>query len=84
MWRPSVLVIAAAAFVLVPVPAHSRTRDPWAGKRVITKYGTVPKVGDRVVDDGRRSLNQARGQDKAVFRAASLSPVSRPMLSDRW
>lgn len=68
MWRPGVwLFIASAALLLVAVPARSETKDQWVGQRVLTKDGTVLKVGGRVVDDGRRSLNQGRGQDKAVF-----------------
>jgi tetratricopeptide (TPR) repeat protein len=69
MWRPEVLILAvAAAFVVAEVPARAQANEPWVGRRVITKYGAVLKVGERVVDDGRRGLYQARGLDKAVFR----------------
>ena len=77
MWRPEVLGLAAvAALVLGPLPARPQSGDPWVNRRVIAKYGSVLKVGGRVVDDGKRGLNQARGMDKAVFRVYRVAQAS--------
>ncbi len=77
MWRPEVLGLTAVAVLLLGShPVRSQTSDPWVGRRVITKYGSVLKIGGRVVDDGKRSLNQARGLDKAVFRVYRVGQTS--------
>lgn len=71
MWRPELLVLVAGAALFLragPAPALSQTKDPWVGRRVITKDGSVLKVGERVIDDGRRRLNPTRTHDKAVHR----------------
>jgi len=69
MWHPNILVMGAlAALFPGPVGDSAGNDAPSAGRRVITKYGVVLKVGGKVVDDGKRTLNQARGIDKAVFK----------------
>lgn len=69
MWHPKVFPFAVVAILFLgPVTARSENDALWVSRRVITKYGAVLKIGGRVVDDGKRSLNQSRGLDKAVFR----------------
>jgi tetratricopeptide (TPR) repeat protein len=53
----------------------------WVGKRVITKHGTVLKVGKAVVDDAKRSTDLAiSGHDRGVFRVYRVERVNWPWL----
>ena len=46
------LVVALLSAAQVP----AQEAESWVGKRVITRFGTVLRVGNRVVDDeGKRS-----------------------------
>ena len=47
------LLSPAASTAQGPAP------DPWIGQRVITRSGTVLKVGSRVVDDEKRTATRA-------------------------
>jgi tetratricopeptide (TPR) repeat protein len=68
------------ALLLSPTIGRGQTqtkdKDHWIGRRVILRYGTVLKVGDTVVDDGRRALHQSRGHDKSVFRIYRVREVN--------
>src|SRR5439155_6778035 len=49
--------------------AHAQAKDPWIGKRVFTKYGTVLKVENQVVDDeGRTADFKASGKARGISR----------------
>lgn len=52
----------------------------WVGRRVIVKYGTVLQVDGKVVDDGGRKGNQARGREQATFRVYRVKQTSGPWL----
>lgn len=75
----------AVLVVLMLAPAqHSLARQPaennWIGKRVITQYGTVLQVGNRVVDDEDRGKNLARGKEGGAFRIYKVEQANGPWL----
>ena len=58
--RPaSLLIPLLTAALLAAAPPRD---EPWVGKRVVTNYGTVLKVGRQVVDDEGRGKYLARGE----------------------
>ncbi len=63
-----------------PAVAPAAEPDPWVGKRVITKYGTVLKVGKAVVDDADWGKNLARGKDQNVSRVYRVERTNGPWL----
>jgi tetratricopeptide (TPR) repeat protein len=55
--------------------------NPWIGKRIITRYGTVLRVGGQVVDDEKRSVNLAlSGRDRRAFRIYRVQQTKGPWL----
>ena len=64
------IVVAAAALVLATAQAHGQETADWIGQRVITKFGTVLKVGTRVVDreNVRRTAPGVHRRDFRVYR----------------
>ncbi|HWE37408.1 MAG TPA: tetratricopeptide repeat protein [Isosphaeraceae bacterium] len=71
-WRWAFAIGAALAAGLV---ATARAEDGWVGKRVITRYGTVLKVGKQVVDDEDRSRNLALGHERRISRIYRVERV---------
>jgi tetratricopeptide (TPR) repeat protein len=45
------VVLAAVVLAMVAVRARAQGNGGWVGERVITRYGTVLKVGRKIVDD---------------------------------
>ncbi|MBV8555854.1 MAG: tetratricopeptide repeat protein [Planctomycetaceae bacterium] len=62
------VIVFAAVLVMVPRLSRAQTGDSWLGKRVITRYGAVLRVGTQVVDDEDRGKNLARGKERNTFR----------------
>jgi tetratricopeptide (TPR) repeat protein len=60
--------------------AQTQAEIGWIGKRVITTYGTVLRVGDQVVDDAGRAKNLARGKEQQAFRIYRVEQVKGPWL----
>ena len=54
----------------------ARADDPWVGRRVITRYGAVLKVGRQVVDDEGRGRASSRGIDQRIFRVYRVEQVN--------
>jgi hypothetical protein len=71
-----------AALVLGTAAAAIAQGDGgWVGRRVITKYGTVLKVGNAVVDDEKRGTNLAvASRDRRDFRVYRVERLSGPWL----
>ncbi len=66
------LLIAVSASL-----AHAEDAPTWIGKRVITHYGTVLRVGNQVVDDAKRADNiAASGRDRNVFRVYRVEEIN--------
>ena len=61
---------AGLVFVLaIAGLAQAQAKDPWIGRRVFTKFGTILKVGGKVVDDEGRSKNiKISGVDRNEVR----------------
>jgi len=62
------VIVFAAVLVMVPRLSRAQTGDSWLGKRVITRYGAVLRVGTQVVDDEDRGKNLARRKERNTFR----------------
>lgn len=79
---PRILLLFALAITPSPVAAQDAgaEADSWVGKRVVTRYGTVLRVGDKVVDDGGRRENLGRGRDQVVFRVYKVDQANGPWL----
>ena len=76
MWR---------AFLLVALVFQSslfgQDYSGWIGKRVITRYGTVLRIGNTVVgDENRQKLTSASGKDSAEFFVYRIDQVNGPWL----
>ena len=56
--------------------AQQPAENSHVGKRVITQFGTVLKVGNQVVDDEGRSKELARGKNRRVFRTYTVEQVN--------
>jgi tetratricopeptide (TPR) repeat protein len=70
----------AVAFVIVAGIGHqAEGEDSWQGRRVITKFGTVLRVGKRVVDDEKREPD-ARGSERRLSRVYRVERVNGPWL----
>jgi tetratricopeptide (TPR) repeat protein len=70
-----VFLLATAQLATVGI-APAQDKGPWIGKRVFTKYGTVLKVGDQVVDDEGRSNNLTiSGHDRNICRVYRIEHV---------
>ncbi len=66
----------AAALTIVGL-ANAQTKDPWIGKRVITHYGTVLRVGNQVVDDETRGTHlNVSGRDRKLVRVYRVEQVN--------
>ena len=66
----------AMLWLLLPLTASGQTTSPWIGRRVIIEIETVPKLGNQVDYDEKRSTNLAlSGKDKAVFRIYRVEHV---------
>ena len=49
--------------------ANAQVKDPWIGSRVFTRFGTVLKVGNQVVDDeGRAAHFRVSGKARSISR----------------
>jgi tetratricopeptide (TPR) repeat protein len=67
--------------VFVALATNARAGDDWMGRRVITHYGTVLKVGRAVVDDAKRGQNLAvSGREKREVRVYRVRAVNGPWL----
>ncbi|MGO8903968.1 MAG: hypothetical protein ACLQU5_37385 [Isosphaeraceae bacterium] len=56
--------------------AQQPAENSHVGKRVITQFGTVLKVGNHVVDDEGRGKELARGKNQNVFRTYTIEQVN--------
>jgi len=56
--------------------AQQPAENSHVGKRVITQFGTVLKVGNQVVDDEGRSKELARGKNQSVFRTYKVEQAN--------
>ena len=56
--------------------AQQPAENSHVGKRVITQFGTVLKVGNQVVDDEGRGKALARGKNQRVFRTYTVEQVN--------
>jgi len=56
--------------------AQQPAENSHVGKRVITQFGTVLKVGNQVVDDEGRGKELARGKNQNVFRTYTIEQVN--------
>jgi tetratricopeptide (TPR) repeat protein len=78
-WAMRYLTIIVPAIVVLPLglsAAVSQQAGGWVGQRVITKAGTVLKVGNQVVDDAGRSKNLTMsGYDRNAFRIYRVEHV---------
>ena len=62
------------------VLAQQPAENSYVGKRVITKPGTVLKVGNQVVDDEGVGKEQARGKNQSEFRTYMVEQANGPWL----
>ena len=60
--------------------AQQPTENSLVGKRVITKPGTVLKVGNQIVDDEGLGKERARGKNQNVFRTYMVKQANGPWL----
>lgn len=77
-WRFAVVLAMAALGTISSAKAGDASA--WVGRRVIVKYGTVLQVDGKVVDDGGRKRNQARGRDQTAFRVYRVQQTNGPWL----
>lgn len=82
---PLILLLAVFAGNPPAIPAQDvestdADADAWVGERVITRYGTVLRVGDKIVDDGGRRANLSRGRDQVAFRVYKVERANGPWL----
>jgi len=76
MWRAFL-----PATLVVPASVLGQDNSAWIGQRVITHYGAVPQIGDRAVDDEKRSANFAvSGEDRNSFRVYRVEQANRAWL----
>src|SRR5262245_59511280 len=67
--RKLMMLWTVVAHLILLSEAHPQTQSSWIGRRVITQYGAVLKVGKQVVDDaGRTASLTASGKDRSLFR----------------
>src|SRR5438309_11960066 len=58
-----------AAHLITVGLANAQEKDPWDGRRVITQFGTVLRVGNQIVDDeGRTASLVVSGSDRKLVR----------------
>jgi tetratricopeptide (TPR) repeat protein len=70
---------ALAILILSTIPSAAG-EESWVGKRVITKFGTVLKVGKQVVDDEGRGYALAHGYDARWPRVYRVERTNGPWL----
>ncbi|MHC5542524.1 tetratricopeptide repeat protein [Singulisphaera rosea] len=73
MWQAAMVTIAWASTAL----AEDVVKDPWIGRKVFTKVGTVLKVGNEVVDDEgvakSLAVSGTRRQSVRVYRVERVN-----------
>jgi tetratricopeptide (TPR) repeat protein len=62
------LAISSVMWLMGASPSSGQVSDPWIGHRVITKFGTVLKEGNRIVDREGREPPLAGDDDWRLFR----------------
>src|SRR4051812_17768098 len=76
------IVVIMTAMVFGPCPARVTAEDTrWVDQRVVTRYGTVLKVGNTVVDDEGRGRNLAvSGRDQRTLRVYRVERFKSPWM----
>ena len=74
-----IVVLAVLAFVRGE-RLHAQTENNWIGRRVITQFGTVLRVGNQVVDDAGRGKQLARRKNRQAFLVYKVEQVDGPWL----
>jgi len=72
-------ILTVLALGLGPAIA-ARADDPWVGRKVITRYGAVLRVGRQVVDDEGRGKELARGKEQRKLRVYRVEHAEGPWL----
>jgi tetratricopeptide (TPR) repeat protein len=63
--------------LLLPLTAFGQAKSSWIGQRVFTRFETVLKVGNQVVDDEKRRTNlSVSGRDSIVLRVYRVERVN--------
>ena len=73
------VVPAVVVLVLCVRQVPAQQTGGWVGQRVVTKFGTVLKVGREVVDDPREKTS-ARREERVVLRVYRVDRVKGPWL----
>ena len=74
-WIALTLLVVLSGDRIVAL-AQQPAENSHVGKRVITQFGTVLKVGNQVVDDEGRGKELARGKNQSVFRTYVVEQVN--------
>ena len=74
-WIALTLLVVLSGDRMVAL-AQQPAENSHVGKRVITQFGTVLKVGNQVVDDEGRGKELARGKNQNVFRTYTIEQVN--------
>ena len=76
-WIALTLLVVLSGDRIVAL-AQQPAENSHVGKRVITQFGTVLKVGNQVVDDEGLSKERARGKNQSVFRTYKVKQANGP------
>ena len=75
----TMLRLLVLTWLMFPLAAPARQDNSWIGRRVITRFGTILKVGGQVVDN-ERLRNTSRGRRSRDFRVYKVRHVNGPWL----
>ena len=78
-WIALTLLVVLSGDRIVAL-AQQPAENSLVGKRVITQFGTVLKVGNQVVDDEGLGKELARGKDQNLFRTYMVKQANGPWL----
>jgi tetratricopeptide (TPR) repeat protein len=72
----TLMLLCLVAHLTMVGLANAQEKATWLGRRVFTKYGTVLRVGGRVVDDeGRTASLRSSGRERAITRVYRVEGI---------